>query len=414
MTKKILTISAVILFIILLGMAYYFLFYIKNNPNNNTATGNTPENNFFPFGQNNPSGGATSTNSTGEPNTPVTTESYTQKLRLITNEPVAGAKFLEDKTGVWIRYMEKATGHIYDVATFSNSINKISNTTIPQIYETLFTEKGTSFIARYVESDNETIESTYGKIATISTSTPQNQASSTKIVSGTMLSSNINWLAVSPNGANIFYLQTSANGSTGILAKPNGSAKKQIWDSKIRSVLPQFLGENQILLTTKPNVSTNGYAYLVDAKTGSVKNILGNLPDLSTLANPSGASLLYYTSAGGNLSVYTIAGANNTEITPTALPEKCVFDQSNKNIFYCAVPKNPLSFGSLDNWYLGLISFSDDIWKYDLNKGTSSMIENLKSDAGRDIDATNLQINSASSLLLFQSKSDGSLWSLTI
>lgn len=425
MTKKILKISAVVLFILVLGLLYYYFFFAKGG-SNNPGTGNAPGfGNLFPFGQNNSgnSNQPTNTNDAPETNQPFQTGSYLQKLRLITNEPVAGAKFIEDKTGVYIRYMEKATGHIYNVATFSENVSEISNTTIPQIYEANFTEKGNSFIARYVKDDNETIETLYGKIATPSTSsgqavassTPTNIASSTQTTVGILLPENIESLSVSPSGTNIFYIQKSASGSTGIIATPSGGGRKQIWDSKIRSVLPQFAGENQILITTKPNASINGYAYIVDTKTGAVKNVLANIPDLSVLANPAGTALLFYTSVNnGELFVYSISNASTTQITPTTFPEKCLFDPSNKNILYCAVSKNSLGAGALDNWYLGLQSFSDDIWKYDLTAGTSSMLEDLKLDSGRDIDAINLQINSASSLLLFQSKTDGSLWSLNV
>lgn len=401
MTKKILTISATTLFIIALGMIYYFFFFAKEGTSN--PTGNTPTaTNFFPFGQGGtPNQNQSTTTINTEATNPTQTSNYLEKLRLISNEPVAGATFIENKNGVYIRYAEKATGHVFDVSTFGPDIVKVSNTTIPKLHEVFFTEKGTSFIARYVMSDDETIGTIYAKIASTTT--------------GVSLPQYIDSLAFSPSGTSIFYILKSQKGSVGILSSPNGSGKKQIWDSKIRDVSGQFAGENQVLITTKPNSRILGYSYLVNTKTGSLKSALQNVLGLSSFVNPSGTTALYYTSAGGGvLATYSLTNSTTTTQTPTTFPEKCVFDQNNKTIFYCAVSSRGLSPTSLDEWYLGLVSFSDNIWKYNTSTNSATQIEDLSLNARRDIDATNLQLNPAGSILMFQSKTDGSLWSLVV
>jgi hypothetical protein len=403
MLKKILKISAITFFVIALGIVYYYFFFAKNTTSSANTAGNTPSStNFFPFGQ---GGTSASGNQNQFATSSITNQpqagNYLEKLRLISNDPVAGATFVEAPAGVYIRYIEKATGHVFDVATFSSDAHEVSNTTIPQLHDAFFTEKANSFVAQYVLDDTETIATLYGKIASTTT--------------GTQLASGMDSLAVSPSGANIFYIQKSASGSTGILSAPNGINKKQIWDSKIRSILPQFAGENSIIMTTKPNAQLAGYAYLVNAKTGSVKTILQNISDLSTLANQTGTTLLYYTSDnGGGMFSYSLTNGTTTAITPVTFPEKCVFDTNNKNIFYCAVSNGGLSATALDDWYLGTVSFADDIWKYDMSKNTATILENLTLNAGRNIDAINLQLNSSGSLLIFQSKTDGSLWGLNV
>src|SRR5579872_991881 len=168
--KKILKISAIVLFIIIMALAYYYFFFAKSSSSQSsqTQTNQQPGQNPFPFGQGSaptstPETGTTTSAEAGQ-NQPLQAGDYLQKLRLITSEPVAGATFVENKTGVTVRYMERATGHIYDVSTNSSTVTEISNTTIPKIYETLFTDGGSGFITRYIGDDGQTIETLYGKI----------------------------------------------------------------------------------------------------------------------------------------------------------------------------------------------------------------------------------------------------------
>ncbi len=416
--KNILKISTIVLGIIAVGLLYYYFFFFKaSTPTINTST-KPSSTNFFPFGQGGTTGNTTKPNTNTNPTTQQLQQAsnYLQKLRLISNEPVAGATFIENKNTVIIRYIEKATGHIYDVSTNSATINQISNTTLPKIHEAFFTDLGLGLIARSVGDDGESIQTIYSKLpASVATTTQKIASSSILTLNPLVLQTNIPFLTVSPSTKNIFYTQKSFAGSTGIIALSNGTSKKQIWSSPVRSVYPQFSGENTVLVTTAPNASVYGYAYLVNTKTGGVKNILGNIYDLSVFANTTGTDFVYYTSAsGGQFFHYVLANSSTTPLTPTTFPEKCVFDTSSKTSLYCAVPNDSLSQNSLDNWYLGLNSYSDSIWKYDLKAGTSQMIEDLSSNAGRNIDVINMHINTVGSLLLFQSKTDGSLWSLNV
>jgi hypothetical protein len=402
--KKTLTITGAILFILVFIFAYYYFFFAKPAAQNSTSSGSSSFfANLFPFGNSAAIPTSTSTDTTTDQGqNPVTNGDYLEKLRLITNEPVAGASFVQATTGVSVIYMQKADGHIYEVSTYSASSTQVSNTTIPKIHNAFFVNNGTGVVAQYVGSDGDTIQTFY-----------MNVSSTTN---ATILPSGMDSLAVSPSGKNIFYIIKSFTGSTGIIALPNGSNKKQIWSSAIGSVLPQYINDNDVLVTTKPTNEANGYSYIVSTKTGAVSSAIGGeYPDLSVLADPTGQNFLAYSTVnGGQLFFKSSNSATSTVLTPTTFPEKCVFDTNTPTTLYCAVPKDFLNTSALDNWYMGLVSFSDDIWKYDLKAHTQMMIDDVQSDSGRSIDATNLQLNSAGSLLLFTSKTDGSLWSLNV
>jgi len=398
MAKKILKISAFVLIILAIALtAYYFIL----SSNENVANGKKPFfGNLFPFGNTDVVSEeipfATTTTETPNEQQPGTFE---QRVRLISNEPVAGSVFIPNTKGDIVRYIEKATGHIFDVPTFENTTTRISNTTIPQIYTVSFTENGNSFIAQYTK-DGETIETFYRKI--IGTSTEIS-------VSGNILSRSITAFAVSPDGKNIFTLERSLNGSEGYISLPDGSSKKLIWTSPLREFIPHFISSTRIGLQSKPHPSAFGVVFDVNISTGVKNVIISNEKNVTALPNTTRPYILHSQDTV-LLSTDTRTGLS-TEISPYTFPEKCVW--ANTKIFlYCAVPKTNLIIDSLYAWYQGTASYSDDIWEYDIVGNTARQLANLPELAGRSIDISNISINQTDTLLLIQSKTDGSLWTV--
>ena len=93
----------------------------------------------------------------------------------------------------------------------------------------------------------------------------------------------------------------------------------------------------------------------------------------------------------------------------TTLPEKCVFSKTDENKIYCAVPISMPSAKYPDEWYQGLISFSDNLWQINVNTGIAKIIF-YKS----DFDITNLFTDKNENYLFFTNKKDSTLWSLQI
>lgn len=401
MTKKILKISAFILIILAVALiAYYFIL----STNDNVANGKKPFfGNLFPFGNNTvvveevPF--ATSTPENINEQQPA--GAFEQQVRLISNEPIAGSTFIPGTKGDTVRYIEKATGHIFDVPTFENTTNRVSNTTIPQLYTASFTENGAGFIAQYTK-DGDTIETFYGKITGTSTE---------KTVSGNLLSQSILSFAVSPDQKNIFTLEKTQNGSEGYISLPDGSSKKLIWSSPFKEFIPQFISNTHIGLQSKPHPSAFGVFFDVNTATAGKNLMISNEKNLSTLPYTKKAYMLHSNDAG--MFVTDIRTTISTEISPNTFPEKCVWAQT-KTFIYCAVPKTNLNSNSLYSWYQGKVSYSDDIWEYDVAGNTSRQVVNLESLAGRSIDIGNISINQTDTLLLIQSKADGSLWTIKI
>jgi len=397
--KKILKISAYILILLAVALlGYYFIL----RTNDNISSGKKPFfGNLFPFGNNEV---VTEVPFNGTPEIAPTNETGTfdQVVRLISNEPVAGSIFVASSTkGTVIRYIEKATGHIFDVPTSENINLRVSNTTIPQIYRALFTENGDGFVAQYVKNDDD-IETMYGKIV---------DGINEKTVVGTILSRNITSFTVSPNGKIVFTLEKTQNGSEGYTILPNGTNKKLVWNSPLREFIPQFISNSHVGLQSKPHSSSYGVLFDVNTGTAGKSVLVGNQINLTTLPYPNKPYVLYANNSG----LFSQNTTNNTttELSPNTFPEKCVWAQT-KTFIYCAVPRSTINVTSLYAWYKGEVSYSDDIWEYDVVANTARRVVDLENLAGRSIDVSTIFININDTLLLVQSKTDGSLWSIRL
>lgn len=397
-TILILTASLLTLLIMLIG---YFLLIQGGVGEDGKPTGFRS---FFPFGGDN---NATSTPREVIPEpVPEENRNYTQKLRKISSEPVAGAGIIDVKAGSLIRYIEKATGHIYEVELFSPNQNRISNTTIPLAYDAVWGNKNSSLVVRYLKDDDRTVDSYSLTIKEVSTSTENS-------VSAVAFPANIS--DVSSQSGSMFYLQQNENSSVGYISDFLGKNRKLIWNSEIKELLSQYINAKTVSLTSKPAKNVSGFMYFVDTGTGQVRKILGDIAGLSTLTDPDANQVLYLSQVDeAQMSVFTQKTGSYKNLTPKTFPEKCVWHKKDRNILYCGVPQEFLDGESLTSWYKGFASFADDIWQYDVSNNTSSILLNLTDESGERIDMIKPILSDNGQYLIFVNKIDGSLWSLDL
>ena len=407
MSKKIIIIIPIILGVLLLGLVgYYFL--VQNNQSSPGTTSGFKG--FFPFGGNSGTGETPTNVSSTTTSTPALAPSgqvnFNVKLRELSVEPVSGAGIVDIKAGSIVRYIEKATGHIFEVELFSPNKNRISNTTIPLVYDAIWGNKNASLVTRYLRDDNQTVDTYSLIIKDVSTTTEHS-------VSGIIFPNNISDVSVS--NSSLFYLQQSSISSAGFVSNFSGNSKKQIWNSPIKELLSQFVNDKTVALTTKPAQNIPGFLYFVDTGSGQVKKILGDTLGLSTLTSPDANQVLYIEQGNGVVMfILDVKSKISKNITPATFPEKCVWSKKDKNVVYCAVPREYLDGGSLISWYKGLIWFSDDIWKYDIKNNTSNIVENLSDGSGMTTDVIKPILSESEQYIIFMNKIDNTLWSLDL
>lgn len=402
--KTYITIFVTLIVTLLILVGYYFI--TPNNPSDGNGTLNTFRN-FFPFGgddgfvENAPT--TEGENSGENVETPVDLE---KRLRKLSAEPVSGAGTLDVKAGTVVRYIEKATGHIYEVELFSPRQGRISNTTIPKAYDAIWGNNNNSLIARYLRDDDYTVD-------TFSLTVKETSTSTENTISGIAFPGNIS--DVSVFGSSVFYIEQNTSFTNGYISNFSGGNKKLIWNSPIKELNSQYVNSRTVALTTKPYEGSSGLLFFVDTSNGSSRKILGNIYGFSTYVNPTATDVLY-SEVGENLQmkIYNIKNKTSEELTPSTFPEKCVWSKKDNNIFYCFVPKQSIENNYLTEWYRGNIQFDDDLWKYDIKNKSSTVVSSISIESGELMDAIKPILSENEQFLVFINKRDNSLWSLDL
>lgn len=405
MTKKILAILIIVLGIGGLAFLVYYFFY-KGDGSNLTQTQINIKK-FFTF--NNEQVPIT-TEQDSSTTTPIVEETVVPRLRKISEFPVSGATFVETKNGSVIRYMDRATGNIFDTETDSLIQERISNTTLPKTQNLSWLSNGNSFIAQYT-NNGEDITNFYGILKS------DTGTSSIKTLDGSFLNSKMDNISVSPDQSKYFYtLPNLSLGSIGTVSSFDNLKKSQIMDSEVGEWLSSWPRDSFVVLTTRPSYETVGFAYLLDTKTGSQAKIIGGKNGLTVSMSPDGENVLYTESKNDSFVLNVLNKKKGSYTTsPGTLPEKCVWSRKNTGIVFCAIPENLPNGNYPDDWYKGEFFFKDYILKLDLINETATMIENISEEnGGLQIDAFNLSLDKNEDYLMFSNKLDYSLWSLRL
>ncbi len=404
MNKKILIGAGIVtLLIIIGGIAFLFL----RDPGEGSSSGIRS---FFPFGN------ANNTNSPTQirpetigqtvPNavSPQVTEE--NDLKKISAAPISGATFLKSSTstGHVVRFIERATGHIYDANLETGAITRISNTTIPKIESISWNNSGSAFIAQM--TDSSSIKTKIVEIVRQTSTSTENQFAR---IDEFALPDNL----ISPtfsNQNNIFYLARGISGIEGFLAGSRGESPKKIWQFPTAEWVAEWAGNSAVALTSKSGNSENGTLYLVNPNTGGTSFVFAGVPGLTTKASPSGKAFLYSISNGALLETYIYSiDQKDSFIAPfTTLAEKCIWTSDEASV-YCFQSRG--DFQNLpDSWYQGTVSFNDRLWRVDTASGETKLISELTTLAKDFMDAVDPAISSDGKYILFKNKKDFSLW----
>lgn len=311
-----------------------------------------------------------------------------------------------------LRYVDRASGNIYQ--TFADKIEerKFSGTVIPKVYEAFFGNKGESVVMRYLKADGKTIETFVGNL-------PKEylgaDTSGENEVKGVLLPENTKDVSLSPSVESMFYLFNIGENIAGTTLNFLTNKKVQVFDSAFTEWLSQWPKSSMITLTTKPSSLVPGYMYSIDPGSISktLNKILGGINGLTTQTSPSGKLVLY----GNNtlsLSLYHIDTKTLETLGVKTLPEKCVWGGVS-DVIYCAVPKITAGANFPDTWYQGEISFEDQIWKIDIITGNTTLIADPSIlEGGEDVDAIKLAMDEGENYLFFVNKKDSFLWELEL
>lgn len=409
---KIILISVFILVILLL-LGVYFYFTNKSAPTPNQSPSLLQK--FNPFGTSTkaPTVGGPDVTTTTTP----TTEPSIQKSRFyqISNFGISGAAYLEDNREVAlkpddmttttptfetvpsVRYVERATGHIYQTYLDTKATGKISNSTIPGVYEVIFNGLANSTIYRYSSTDGSGITSFLATLGGTSSFLPVNSLS----------------ISLSPDKTNFFSLVKSKNGVIGTIKSFDSSKNTQVFTSSFSEWLPEWVTNNSVYLTTKASYLVEGSVFSLNILNGTLTKLFGGIKGLTTLANGKGDLVLFGASLpnGPTLNIFDITNHTSVDLGVYGLPEKCIWGNDDINV-YCAIPNTIVGTEYPDSWYQGVYSFTDYFVKINTETKEVSTLANSQDET--PIDATNLFLSKKEDTLFFINKKDSTLWSLDL
>jgi hypothetical protein len=332
-----------------------------------------------------------------------TTELAAPTLRKVSEDPVSGGFLFEHEGETRVRFIDRATGHLYETVATSTLVDRITNTTVPGIQEMLWVDENT-FIVRYLNGD--TPETFLARLV--------EDAEEEQRLNGIFLDSYTR-AALDPQKDTLFGVYSEGNGSSLVVSDLDGTNAREVLASPLSSWVP-LQSEAGLFVYSAPLSGVNGYLYQING--GALIKVAGGILGMTAQISPSGQYALVSGARGGevSLALINIETGQIYESPLNTLSDKCVFDRQNETQVYCGIPEelDSLTQAALPNdWLLGRVGFTDAMWRISFERESATFVSALD-DTSEAIDVVNLSMNEENTHLLFTNKNDLSLWSLQI
>lgn len=320
------------------------------------------------------------------------------QLRQVSAGPVAGATFTDDNG---IRFIEKETGHIFETQRDSLAVVRLSNTTIPGIYESLWV-RDDAFVLRSLNA-NETIDNILGTL----------EGTSTKQRIQAIPLNEFTRIAQTPDGKSALAVTEVASGSRIELVDLTKKATPRLLiSSSIKSWVPKT-GGTKLFLQTAASEAAVGFLYEIEGQT--LTRVAGEQAGFLAVVSPTGRYVLYSSTLGGSIRLSLLDRNNETtyDVPVATLATKCSWFENNEPLLFCGAPRNDTN-ASLDAWLMGASSYEDTAWVIDPVEGIAAFVLDLIDGNGAGIDVIRPTTSKDGAYALFTNKNDESLWSLLI
>ena len=343
----------------------------------------------------------------GTQNTTITPPSNTQPfdtlvntqsgntLRQLTTRPVAGFAFVPGTTTQSVRYIEKGTGHMYEINLETGQENILSRTTIPQVSTAVFSSStNTVSLTSFDGYQSNVFVGTLGDKGNLLGISLQPGASN---------------IAFSSN-SEVLYTITSDTPAqtTGYTHNTETLAQSELFSVQYKNFDVTWGGKlDAVYLSTKPSKEFEGFVYIV--KNNILTPVTPSEYGLSTLISKETVIRTYLE----NDTYVSDVVKNNTEVKSLpiiALKEKCTFDAFSDLFIWCASPIQVTSDSFVEDWYKGVVVSDDYLWLINTNDQTAQLYANPEELTGRSLDMQGMQTDIQGGYLSFTNKKDNTLW----
>lgn len=307
---------------------------------------------------------------------------------------------VETSTKKVVRFVSRKNGYVYEVEGDGTPL-QITNISIPNIYEAIFTNGNNNVLLRFLRGDKKTV-------ATFNVPIPKENTDKTRTqIAGSFLPDNIVSIAVSPSTEKIAYLIPNLTGSTITISDFAGLKKSVFMESTFKDWLISWPTDKKLFFQTRASSTVPGFLYSVDTGDKKFRRVLGNVAGLTTNTS-SDENTLYSQSLNSGFTTRILNNKDGSDksIDLSILPEKCTWLKSS---VVCA--GNIESEGSMpDEWYQGIRTLSDKVYMIDLS---TLRVQTIYDGSSGNFDMTHLSVDESSRRLYFIDKNTGELWRLS-
>jgi hypothetical protein len=382
--KKVLLFTAGITLLLVAGGVWVYLF-VYGAPESTQQL-------FSNFGIN---GGEQQFEPTGE--TPIITDDAlvvnndaTQILRQLTLKPVAGAVFVDDA----VRYVERGTGHIFDIALASGAETNVTGSTKTGVTRALFSGRGNR-VALISESPS-------GSEVFVGTITKNDDGDG--ILDGKAVSKNGSSVSFDTSGDSLNFIEKTGGSATGKQVNVLDGAVTTLFTLPLRDV--HVLWGKETYVIPEPSALLDGNVYML--KNDILQPQRARARGL--MAFPYSSGIIYTTSVDNDLVSYAETGTNTIQQPFGIFPEKCTEFSADAPHLLCAAPYVLPRGVFPDDWYKGAVTLEDGLWDVNIERGEATLLADPLSDAGRVVDVEKIITNDSGPQFLLINKVDSTLW----
>lgn len=323
--------------------------------------------------------------------------SLTEPLVQLTDRPVAGATYVEINKEIFVRYVERGTGHVFQISLATGEETRISGTTIPRVVDAVWSPSGTR-VALTVEVEPYETETYIAHLTT--------NDSGTQILDGFTLDAHAHSLAFDKVGDTVFYAVSGTQSTVGYAENLKTGERSTMFEAPFTQI--EVLWGDTIYIYNKPAMELRGFLYSVD---GDVLTRLAGEQGLMAKQNEETLLISHSEHEQLQTRIYAPETASTTWLVTPGYPEKCGFGHSTeRKQMWCSGPMLLPPGNHPNDWYQGAVSFDDHLWQIDLETGTSTFLYDPRDIAGRALDGTDVTVDQTDSYVLFTNKPDGTLW----
>ncbi|MDC1205591.1 hypothetical protein N8083_01965 [Candidatus Pacebacteria bacterium] len=382
MKKSLVITIGVILILIVLGIWGYLLFF--GTPSNSNDI-------FANLGFGNKVVEPSDTLATPPENTTTQIDVRKNPLQQLTTKPVAGFGFVGSSSDL-IRYVERGTGHIFEINLTSGIEKQISLTTIPKVVEAVFSDSGTS--VALITENNYTRDIVAGVIDEVANS--------------------VNFISLPEHSFEpafildtvLHFAVTAENGTTGYELDITTATPVKIFTILLRDVAIVWSAD-ETHVYNRPTTLYKGSLYSVDSvlttQTSGEYGFVGGVTDTHYL----GSAIVDDT-----LDSYALDRISKERIPLpiTYIPEKCIPTKLTASILWCASPFESPNESFIEDWYKGIVQSPDLLWLVDVELGEAELHSIFLEESGRLIDVDRISIDVFGLAPIFRNKVGNTLW----